>query len=90
MNPGTTGPPGRVNESLPPTTSRMPALIPAGPSVPYSTGLMGPRSALFSWVASASTPASSGEASEVPSVPSMVMSGTERHGEPVIEATPSW
>ena len=44
----------------------------------------------FSWVASASTPATMGADSDVPSWESIVMSGTERHREPVILATPFW
>ena len=44
----------------------------------------------LSWVASASTPFSSGAASDVPFWASMVMSGTERIALPVMAATPSW
>ena len=59
--------------------------------MPYSAGLTGPRSwPWLSWVASASTPANSGAASDVPSWASMVMSGTERIGLRVMLATAFW
>jgi hypothetical protein len=56
----------------------------------YSTGLIGPRfRPWFSWVASASTPATMGADSDVPDWESIVIYGTERIREPVIRATPS-
>src|SRR5579863_8527501 len=78
-----------ANELFPLTTSAIPLAAPARPIV-YKAGLTGPMFALLTWVASASTPANSGEASDVPSCASMVMSGTERIGLPVTAATLSW
>ena len=69
----------------------MPARLPSEPRMSYSTGLIGPRfRPPLSWVASASTPATIGADSDVPSWASIVMSGTERHGERVIPATRFW
>ena len=71
-------------------TSAMPAAAPRGPMA-YRAGLIGPRSwPWLSWVASASTPFSSGAASDVPSWASMVMSGTDRIGLRVMLATEFW
>ena len=81
---------GSITELFPLTTSEIPARARCGPST-YSAGLIGPRfRPWFSWVASASTPATMGADSDVPSWESMVISGTERIREPVIRATPSW
>jgi len=82
---------GSITELFPLTTSEMPASVPSGPRMSYSTGLTGPRLwPWFSWVASASTPATMGADSDVPDWESIVMSGTERIREPVIRATPFW
>jgi hypothetical protein len=68
----------------------MPAFAPLGPSFLYSSGLMGPRFPWLTWVARARMPLNSGAACEVPSEASMVMSGTDRIGLPVMFATPFW
>jgi hypothetical protein len=58
---------------------------------PSAAGLSGPRfRPWFSWVASASTPATMGADSDVPDWESIVLSGTERIRGPVIRATPFW
>ena len=92
VKPGTrTLPLESITELFPLTTSEMPAWVPSGPRMSYSTGLIGPRlRPWLSWVASASTPATMGADSDVPDWASIVMSGTERIREPVILATPFW
>src|SRR5580704_12086317 len=78
-----------ITELFPLTTSEIPACVPSGPRMSYSTGLIGPRfRPWLSWVASASTPATMGADSDVPDWASIVMSGTERHREP--RFTLSW
>ena len=92
VKPGTrTLPLESITELFPLTTSEMPACVPSGPRMSYSTGLIGPRfRPWLSWVASASTPATMGADSDVPDWASIVISGTERIREPVIRATPFW
>jgi hypothetical protein len=51
--------------------------------------LIGPTAPWLSCAPSASTPANRGAASDVPSLPFIVMSGTARLALPVIDFTPS-